>query len=264
MKALLRRGGWLTGMLILSMPMFLIFFLGSQMAYGEVQRRYETYASIPEYTSVTQMQALTAGATVLLRGRIAKPGVLESLPPSQAPAAATGPLLIYQERPLDGREVRYLEEFPLVLPAFALTLADGTIGVQPSQESERAIAHEVHRITRVDREFTGFQVGDTITVQGQWQPATADQAQPLVVNVTGIAGVEKAVLLAEVQAALQQVRRARDGLGLLTLVSIMFLVIQLYRQRKNPPPAHQEGQPGTTQEESPAWHPPTTEAVPTT
>ena len=77
MKALLRRGGWLTGMLILSMPMFLIFFLGSQMAYGEVQRRYETYAIIPEYTSVTQMQALTAGATVLLRGRIAKPGVLD-------------------------------------------------------------------------------------------------------------------------------------------------------------------------------------------
>ncbi|MEZ4660576.1 MAG: hypothetical protein R2911_23720 [Caldilineaceae bacterium] len=140
-------------------------------------------------------------------------------------------MLIFQERPRDGREVRYLEEFPLNLPEFTLQLADGVVIVQPSTENAAAISHELHSTAIEDRTFTGFRVGDVVTVQGKWQPA-AGQSTPLLVDVTGISGADEATLLAEVQAGLQKVRLAKDGLGLLTLLSIVLLVMQLYRQRK--------------------------------
>lgn len=264
MKRLLRKSDWLTGLLILSMPIALVFFLGSQMAYGEVQRHYTTYAALPEYTSAAELQTLAAGTTILLRGQIADPATLAPLLPAAAVEQPTGPLLVYQERPLEGREVRYLEEFPLIFPPLALTLAGGTIIVQPSATNAPTISHERQRVAIADREFTGFQVGDTITVQGKWQPATAEQSLPRLVDVTGIAGVEKAALQAEVQAALQKVRLARDGLGLLTLAGIVLLVIRLYRQRRHLQPALQAGQLGEEQEETKEWRPPTTETAPTT
>ncbi|MCE7989459.1 MAG: hypothetical protein DYG89_50550 [Caldilinea sp. CFX5] len=259
MKALLRRGDWLTGLLILSMPITLVFFLGSQMAYGQVQRQFVSYAALPEYTSLAEVQALPAGATILLRGQIADPATVTSLLPEAAPVAPTEPLLVYQERPLDGREVRYLEEFPLIFPALALTLADGVVGVQPSQEGAPTISHELQRITVDDRAFTGFQVGDTITVQGKWQPA-AEQSLPLLVEVTGIAGVAKAALQTEVQAALQKVKLVRDGLGLLALAGMVLLGIRLYRYRRNPPP---QPEPFTTDEGAArTWQTATNETAP--
>lgn len=260
MKALLRSGDWLTGLLILSMPIALVFFLGSQMAYGQVQRQFAAYAAQPEYTDLAALQTLPAGTTILLRGQIADPATVTSLLPDATTTEPAGPLLVYQERPLDGREVRYLEEFPLIFPALALTLADGPVVVQPSQENPPTISHELQRVTVADRAFTGFQMGDTITVQGQWQPATPDQPLPFLAEVTGIAGVAKATLQAEVQAALQKVRLARDGLGLLTLAGIVLLVIRLYRYRRNPPP---QPEPFTTGEgDMRAWQATTNETVP--
>lgn len=259
MKKLLSGSKGLMGLLILSMPISLVFFLGSQMAYGQVQRRYTTYVALSEYTQLAELQALPAGTTILLRGDLAGP-VAGSITTN----SAAGPLLIYQERPLAGREVRYLEEFPLVLPPLALTLPDGALVIEPSQESERTISHELHRLTVADREFTGFQAGDTITVQGKWHPATADQVRPRLGDVTGVAGVSKAVLQAEVQRALQKVRLARDGLGLLTLISIVLLVWQVYRQRQHPAVTATAEQTTATTEETQQWHPPTTETVPTT
>lgn len=244
----MRKVNWLTGALILTMPISLIFFLGSQMAYGQVQRRYESYAAIPQITSAAELQALAEGVTVLLRGQIGAATVKQ--------AESGGALLIYQERPLDGREVRYLEEFPLTLPTFTLQLTDRTLDVVPSQESAAAISHELHREAVGDREFTGFQAGDVVSVQGKWQPAANAQSAPQIIEVTGISGAEGEALLAELQSALQKVRLARDALGFLTLVSILALVIQLRRQRNRPSAGHQ-----TRDEEAQEWHP-TTETAP--
>lgn len=257
---------WLTGLLILSMPISLVFFLGSQMAYGQVQRRYATYATLPEYTQLAELERLPGGTTVLLRGQLADPGALAT-GASAAPRAtdpASGALLIYQERPLAGREVRYLEEFPLVFPALALTLADGTLVIEPSPAGVGAISHELHHLAVADREFTGFQAGDMVTVQGKWQPATAEQAEPRLGEVTGVAGVTKADLQADVQTALGKVRLARDGLGLLTLVSIILLISQIYRQRRRPAETASVQQTDGEQEAANQWPLPTSETVPTT
>ncbi|MEZ4713084.1 MAG: hypothetical protein R3A44_38195 [Caldilineaceae bacterium] len=220
----MRKVNWLTGALILTMPISLIFYLGVQMAYGQVQRRYESYAATPQIGSVTALLAQPVGETVLLRGEIAA---------SASSAGATAPLLIFQERPRDGREVRYLEEFSLNLPEFALRLSDGVVTIQPSAENAAAISHELHSTPMDDRTFTGFQVGDVVTVQGKWQPAPDAQSAPRLIDVTGVSGADEATLLAEVQAGMQKVRLARDGLGLLTLASIVLLVVQLYLQRKS-------------------------------
>ena len=250
----MRKINWLTGALILTMPISLIFFLGSQMAYGQVQRRYETYAAVPQISSVAALQAQPVGETVLLRGAIASSATATNSATDSASASA-GPLLIYQERPRDGREVRYLEEFPLVLPPFTLHLSDGDVNIQPSAENAAAISHELHSTAIDDREFTGFQVGDVVTVQGKWQLADG-QASPQLVEVTGVSGTDEAALLAEVQAGMQKVRLARDGLGLLTLISIALLAMQLYRQRQSASTGRAD-----KQEETDEWRQ-TTETAP--
>ena len=250
----MRKINWLTGALILTMPISLIFFLGSQMAYGQVQRRYETYAAVPQISSVAALQAQPVGETVLLRGAIASSATATNSATDSASASA-GPLLIYQERPRDGREVRYLEEFPLVLPPFTLHLSDGDVNIQPSAENAAAISHELHSTAIDDREFTGFQVGDVVTVQGKWQLADG-QAIPQLVEVTGVSGTDEAALLAEVQAGMQMVRLARDGLGLLTLISIALLAMQLYRQRQSASTGRAD-----KQEETDEWRQ-TTETAP--
>lgn len=253
----MKNNNWLTGLLILTMPISLIYFLGSQMANGQVQRRYETYSAIPEHASVAQLRAQSEGDTVLLRGQIV------ALDGTQS----AGPLHIYQERPLDGREVRFREEFPQVVPEFALALIDGRVVVQPAGEGERTISHETHRVSVGDRELTGFQIGDTVTVQGKWQPTGEGREIRQVLTVTGISGVEKAVLLAEVQASLEQVRLVRNSLGLLTLVSVVLLVAQLYRRRQTRLQTQSDeciAEQHDVQEEKRAWHLPTTETEPTT
>lgn len=136
-------------------------------------------------------------------------------------SASDQSLLVYQERPLDGREVRFREEFPLVFPEFTLALVDGHVAVQPNMDSERSVSYELHRMTLHDREFTGFQTGDIVTVQGGWQPANRSHSTPAVLVATSVSGAEKATLLAEVQAAMEKVQLARNGLGVLTAVSIV-------------------------------------------
>ena len=263
MKRFLQGSNWLIGALILTMPISLIYFLGSQMAYSQVQNRYEVYAEIPEYTSITELQSLEDGQAVMLRGKIAVP-TEEQLLAAASQSTAIGPesqLFIFQERPLDGREVRFREGFPLIFPEFTLTLLDGDILIAPRPNSEYTISHELHRTTWDDREFTGFQAGDTITVQGLWRAETDSQSIPLRLEVTGISGIEKAALLAEVQAALKQVSQGRLWLGLLTLVSMILLVAELIRRRKRQPPNQKSDHDNPEREKE--WQPPI-ETVPTT
>lgn len=253
------RNNWITGFLILSMPISLIYFLGSQMAYGQVQRRYVDYTELPEYSTLAELQTAAANETVMVRGQLLA-----------AEADQSAPLLIYQERPLDGREVRFQEEFDLVLPKVTLALNDGEITIQPEAVEERTISHEVRTVAIGDRELTGFQAGDTVTIQGKWQPDAEGNTAPALTEVTGISGAEKAILLASVESALQQVGRARNALGILTLVSILLLVMQLISRRRNrssDPSNDSDGSSADRQQDNfkddKEWHQTTTESVPT-
>lgn len=46
----IRQSNWLTGSIIFFMPILLIFFLGSQMAYSHVKGKFDAYQGIPEVT----------------------------------------------------------------------------------------------------------------------------------------------------------------------------------------------------------------------
>lgn len=241
MVRLLRGTNWLSGSLIFFMPVLLIFFLGSQMAYGQVKGRFEAYQSLPEVTRVAGLETIPAGQVIMLRGRISE----------RAPSDRSG-LVIYQERPTDGREVRYQEAFPLIFPEFVMTLPDGDVVISPSQTRERVIRQETHLIRDGERSYTGFRAGDTVTVQGQWQPGL--ETGPTLGEVTGITGADKQSLLLDWANAFRQVGRVRNGLGLLTLVSIGVFIVQLRRTRRNQ----------TSDDEDASWQTQTTnETVPT-
>lgn len=243
MKRLLRNH-WFTSLLMITMPFALFYWLSSQMAYGQVQREYTIYAAMPEVTSLAALQTTAAGELRFVRGAI------QPLTPD-ATIGQPGALLIYQERPRAGREVRFGEEFPLVLPAFALVLTDGLVVVDPNQDPAlRQISHELHQTASGDRSFTGFQAGDIVSVQGKWQPASGTDAAKLL-EANGVFGVEKGALLAEVQAAMQTVSHVQNGLGLLTLVGSLLLIFQFYRQRRLYTPG----------EASEPWQLPTAEKV---
>lgn len=225
MFKLIQKNNWLAGAMIFFMPVALIFFLGSQMAYSQVKNKFELYQSIPQVTRLSDLETVPAGQVVLLRGRIARATALENS------ADTEGELIIFQERPAAGREVRYQEEFPLVFPEFVMNLPDGRLNILPSQSRERVIQHELHRVQRGDRDYTGFAPGDMVTVQGQWQPAAGAIAR--LNDVTGITGADKQSLLREWELAFRQVSWVRNGLGLFTALSIVLLIIQLRRTRLN-------------------------------
>ena len=214
MRNLLQARNWLTSGLILFMPISLVFFLGSQMAYSQVKGSFEAYQSIPEIDQLAELEQLTAGQTVILRGQIDQSG---------QPDNAPGELIIYQERPLEGREVRFQEEFPLVFAPFVLRLSEGSVIILPSETRERIIQGELHTVSAGDRMLTGFKIGDTVSVQGNWQPG----AEPTLFDVTGITGMSRAELMADWGRGFQYVGWARNGLGLLTLLSLILLVIRL-------------------------------------
>lgn len=215
MVKLVGRINWVTGLLIFSMPVMLVFFLGSQMAYGEVKSQFETYQNIPEMTRLADLQTIQAGQVVMLRGQIA--------------GSAGADLLIFQQRPAEGREVRFGEEFSLVFPGFNLQLPDGMIKISPSLTRERIIQHELHTVISGEDKLTGFRPGDTVTVQGEWQP------ESLTLNeTTGITGADKSSLMAEWQDAFQKVGWIRDGLGFLTLLGLILLVVRLRQAKANP------------------------------
>jgi len=225
------------------MPVVLVIFLGSQMAYSQVSGGFEAYQSIPEVTSLSQLEALPADEIIILRGHISE----ASAPANGRQAAAK--LLIYQERPTDGREVRYREEFPLIFPQFVMDLSDGSIAIEPSLTRDKVIQNELHTVAAGDRVHTGFQTGDLVSVQGQWQPKLS--SNPALVDVTGITSVDKQTLIADWAADFQKVGWARNILGLVSLVSIVLLVVQLRRTR-------------TDREESTKWKSQETTTAPTT
>jgi hypothetical protein len=214
------RQGWLTMIVIILMPILFTFYLGTQMGYRQVADSIEAYRQIPEITRLADLTALSAGEIVMLQGQIA-------VTSSPAKAAESG-LIIYQERPAAGREVRFQEEFSLIFADFTLTLPDGSLAVEPSHTREHIIQHELHQLPVGDRVLTGFQAGDRVMVQGQWQPGPT----PALVDVTGVTGADRATLLAEWEAAMRKTRLLRDTLGGLSLLSLGLFIMQMRRLRK--------------------------------
>jgi len=211
-----KQTGWLAGALIILMPVLVIILLGVQMAHGQVRGRLEVFQAIPEVETVAALQSLEPGEMVILHGQLAP---LENRPMDA--------LIVFQERPTDGREVRFQEEFPLVFPALTLTLADGDIAVQPDDEIERTIQGELHSLTVGDRTLTGFQAGDTVNIQGRWEP-------PLLSEAANITSIRHRDVIAELESRLAIVAWVRNGLGLITLVSVI-LFIRAARQARTAP-----------------------------
>jgi hypothetical protein len=222
------RSRWVTGTLIFFTPIMCVFFLGSQMALSQVKRKFEAYGSIPEVTHVTELVTLPPAKVVMLRGRISEASC--QLSPCAADPAIPA-LLIYQERPTDGREVRFQEKFVHVLPRFVLDLPDGHVVISPSPTRQHVIQHTLHTVSHGDRQLTGFRLGDVVTVQGQWQPG--QMTSPTLVEVTGITSSDKQSLMQDWQTALQKVRWARNLLGFLTGLGIVVLIAQLRRTWTN-------------------------------
>lgn len=99
------------------------------------------------------------------------------------------------------------------------------------------INHEPQRVVdeAADREYTGFRIGDMITVQGQWQPSLAT-----LTNVTGVSGLDRAGIIAEGSYAFKRLSTIRNVLGGITLLGVISLVGQLLRARGNEPLVPQE------------------------
>lgn len=220
----LQNSGWLTGSLILVTPLMLFFFLASQMAYSQVQSRFADYQNIAEVTQAADMAGLAAEETVLVRGAISE-ATCQLTAPSLCDHQATGGLIVYRERPAEGREVRFQEEFGQFFPSFIVDLADGQVTVVPSSDPEYIIRDEPHSVLVGDRELTGFKVGDAVLVQGQWQPGSS----PTLLEVTGISAGNKQSLMAEFEAGFQAVRWARNIFGGLTLLGIILLIVRRRR-----------------------------------
>lgn len=221
---IIQRSGWLAGGLIFFMPVLLIFFLGSQSAYSQVKGKFEAYQNMPEITRLSELTALPSGQVVILRGQISE------ATPRRALDLIAPDLIIYQERPTAGREVRFQEEFPLVFPEFVMALADGSLVVSPSQAEEHIIQGELHTVADGDRVRTGFRIGDTVTVQGRWQP----QVGPTLIDVTGITSADRASFMADWEKVFRWVGWVRNGLGLLTILSLIILIVQLRRIKRQP------------------------------
>jgi hypothetical protein len=242
------KNGWLTAILIFVVPILFIFFLGSQMAYSQVKSKFEPYQNIPEVSSLSELESISAGQVVMLRGQISEPA------PQRDVDEFASDLIIFQVRPVDGREVRFQEEFPLVVPEFMMALPDGTITIRPSSTRERVIYDELHRISDGEYERTGFKIGDMVTVQGQWQPSVTNAgATPALLDMTGVTGGDKASLIATWHSAFQKVSWVRNILGLLAILGLIWLIVQLRRTQCN-----------NFQEENETWQNQTTKTVPTT
>ena len=80
MLKFIKQSNWFTGILIFFMPVTLIIFLGSQMAYSQVKSKFEAYQNIPEITTLAELENLPAGQLVMLRGRISEATPLHNAP----------------------------------------------------------------------------------------------------------------------------------------------------------------------------------------
>lgn len=220
-----RKSSWFTSFLIFSMPVTLIIFLGVVMAYFQVRGEFTVYQDVQEYTTLAELASVNETEVVMVHGRLV----------AGPEAGWADGLVVFQERPLEGREIRFQEEFPLVFPELTLELSDGTMLVQPGEE--RVIGHEMHRVVDelADREYTGFRVGDMMTVQGRWQPAAATLTE-----VTGVSGLDRAGILAEGNYAFKRLSTIRNILGGYTLLGLILLFVQLFRQKSEETIAIQE------------------------
>lgn len=202
------------------MPIFLVMFLGAIMARGQVKGEFDRYQAIQEYTSLASLASVADDEVVMVHGRIVE---------GPSPEWADG-LVVFQERPLENRETRFQEQFPLVFPDLSLELSDGTILVQPAED--RVIAHELHRVADEgqDREYTGFRLGDTVNVQGKWQKSASGN-KAVLSAVTGISSLNRAAIIAEGEWAFRRLDTICLVLGGLTVISIVLLIIQFLRGR---------------------------------
>ncbi len=210
-----RRFGTLTSLFIFTMPIFWIMFLGGMMARGQVKGEFTVYQTIQEYTSLSALNAVPQDQVVMLRGKIVD---------GSSPDYANG-LTVFQERPLNGRELRFQEEFPLVFPTIKLALSDGTVTIDAAEG--RVIAHELQRVEDKarDREYTGFRAGDEVTVQGKWQ------ARAQLKEATGITSQSRAAIMAEGQYAFDRLETICTVLGILSIVPLVLFGVQLLRMR---------------------------------
>lgn len=218
LRKVIRRFGWLTSLLVFSMPLFLITFLGFMMARGQVKGQFDQYQAVQEYTSLSSLSSVADEQVVMVRGRIAE---------GSSPDWADG-LVVFQERPLANRETRFEEEFPLIFPSFTLELSDGSLMVQPGEQ--QVISHELHDVPDAahDREYTGFRIGDVVTVQGKWKVPTGS-AQTVLSEASGITSLDRAGVMAEGQWAFKRLDSISIVLGALTLLTMALLVIQVLR-----------------------------------
>jgi hypothetical protein len=215
-----KQTGWFAGALIVLMPVLVIFLLGVQVAHGQVRARLEVYQAIPEIETLADLQVVEPKQIIIVHGQLAP---LENRQPND--------LLVFQERPTDGREVRFQEEFPLVFPALTITLPDGELSIEPGEAEERTIQGELHSFPLGDRTLTGFRAGDAVNIQGRWEP-------PILSEASNITSIRHSAVIAELESRLAIVAWVRNGLGLITLVSVV-LFVRAARQAKLAPPAEE-------------------------
>lgn len=245
MLAFIRKSNWLMGALVFFMPILLVFFLGSQMAYSQVKGQFETTQTIPEFTRLSELLDIPDGQVVMLRGRIAPESCRWVI------CQTDSDLIIFKERPAGGREVRFREEFPQHFPKFVMSLPDGQVAILPSSTREHIIQDELHISIAGDRERVGFRVGDVVMVQGRWESRSL-----LLRETTGITSLNKQQFIHEWQTAFQKVSWARNGLGLLTLFSLALGIVQFRRINAG-------GKTGYIQVEEEEWLHQKTESAPT-
>ncbi len=218
-KTSLVNGRWLLGVCILAMPVLLVLFLGSQAATSQVRHTFAGYYGIPEITRWQDVTAVPQNTVVMLRGRLLDPACRETV---------CSDLLVYQERPAPDRAVRFQETFGQSFPAFILALDGGNVVVAPEPVQQRIIQHTQHTQTSGDRQHVGFRHGDVVTVQGQVTHAP----DPVLREITGISGHDKAQLMQEWQRAFWQMSWLRNLTGLGAGVGLLGLIVQIRRLRR--------------------------------
>ncbi len=215
------KGNLTTWVLLLIMPLLIIGWAGIKMAQAQVRSQFDHFTSIVEYNDLSSLQTAAPDATVMVRGRII----------DAEPVDWAGGLVVFQERPLDGRELRYGETFPYTFPQLTLSLDDGNVVVQPDPNGENVVTDALHSVrdenADVMREFTGFRNGDLVTIQGHW-----DAADGRIVDATGITGLDQQAYTADWQKNFERFNTAGTLMGTITLLTIGLFAIQVWRARK--------------------------------
>ena len=243
--------------LTLLSPLFLIAFFSTQMAIGRMQSKAEEIRAIPEYLRLARIRQLEEAQDVIVRGRLVACAGPENCAEREAELAGLkvpGPpdLLVYQVRPAEDRSARFREVFPLIFPALILELEDGgQLQIIPrSGKEEKLIYHEPRTVESEEFIFTGFQVGDELSVQGVWPgsgssspaPATMPDSDegstlsdlPQLQEVSGISGRSKAEQDREAMSALASVVKWRNWSGVLGLIGLIFGLARAWRRRRGP------------------------------